>query len=180
MKALKIFAYGDNLGAPTLSDTVLRREEITMPAFAFLLPNTQFWTANDVIVKTTQRNYTVNDYEDIFKDLGYRNGWEMYQDMIPYQSFAPPGVRTFCLYGTHVQTVESISYNAKDITSSAPIWHYGEGDGTVNAKSLKGCSRWVDQQQQKVDVFEFPHADHFTVLRDAEIIEKIISIIVSH
>ena len=39
----------------------------------------------------------------------------------------------------------------------------GNGDGTVNYRSLVGCTRWVDQQKQPVTHHEFPGLDHLQV-----------------
>ena len=39
----------------------------------------------------------------------------------------------------------------------------GNGDGTVNYRSLVGCTRWADQQKQRVTHHEFPGVDHLQV-----------------
>ena len=39
----------------------------------------------------------------------------------------------------------------------------GNGDGTVNYRSLIGCTRWADQQKQRVTHHEFPGVDHLQV-----------------
>ncbi len=39
----------------------------------------------------------------------------------------------------------------------------GNGDGTVNYRSLIGCTRWAGKQEQKVTHHEFPGIDHLEV-----------------
>jgi hypothetical protein len=40
----------------------------------------------------------------------------------------------------------------------------GDGDGTVNVRSLAACSKWVNEQPQSVYVQAFPKRDHMAVL----------------
>jgi len=54
-----------------------------------------------------------------------------------------------------------------------PKLEYGNGDGTVNSRSLEGCVRWADMQKQKVVHQVFPNADHMTILRDERVMDYI-------
>lgn len=40
----------------------------------------------------------------------------------------------------------------------------GDGDGTVNVRSLAACSKWTKEQSQPVYVQDFPKRDHMAVL----------------
>ena len=40
----------------------------------------------------------------------------------------------------------------------------GDGDGTVNVRSLAACSKWTHEQSQPVYVQAFPKRDHMAVL----------------
>ena len=42
----------------------------TSPSLSFLLPSSRLWSQDEVLVQTSTRNYTVNDFKDFFK-------WEM-------------------------------------------------------------------------------------------------------
>ena len=52
----------------------------TMPSTSWLMPSPRFWGEDEVLVSTPRRNYTVNDYHQLFKDLGYMDGYYMWQD----------------------------------------------------------------------------------------------------
>ena len=40
----------------------------------------------------------------------------------------------------------------------------GDGDGTVNVRSLSACSKWATEQKQAVYIRPFPTRDHMAVL----------------
>lgn len=50
---------------------------------------------------------------------------------------------------------------------------YGNGDGTVNSRSLEGCNYWSKMQNQKVFHQVFPNADHMAILRDERVMDYI-------
>lgn len=54
-----------------------------------------------------------------------------------------------------------------------PKFQYGNGDGTVNIRSLLGCIHWSTMQKQKVFHQIFPNADHMTILRDDRVMDYI-------
>jgi lysophospholipase-3 len=46
-----------------------------------------------VLVQTPKRNYTVNDYEQFFTDVGFPLGWKMFQTSGKLlDDLQPPGV----------------------------------------------------------------------------------------
>ena len=73
---------GDSLGVYVVNPLTVRPEQRAMPSTAWLLPSTRFWSAKEVLVVTEHRNYTVNDYEQLFKDLNFTDGYMMWQDTI--------------------------------------------------------------------------------------------------
>lgn len=54
-----------------------------------------------------------------------------------------------------------------------PKFVYGDGDGTVNKRSLEGCTHWSSVQKQPVYHQTFPDMDHMQVLSDSRVIEYI-------
>ncbi|KAL5278960.1 PLA2G15 family protein [Megaselia abdita] len=66
MKAVKVYAMGDDLDAFLLSGKTMRAEQISMPSLAFLLPNPLFWKPNEVIITTPGRNYTFAQLKEFF------------------------------------------------------------------------------------------------------------------
>lgn len=46
-----------------------------------------------------------------------------------------------------------------------PTLVYGDGDATVNRRSLEGCHHWRTLQKQKVFYEALPNVDHLAILR---------------
>ncbi|KAG5900697.1 hypothetical protein JTB14_038215 [Gonioctena quinquepunctata] len=167
MKAIKVYAIGDNLGSYILRESVMRAEQITSPSLAWLLPSKLFWKPDEVLIQTDKQNYTISNLEEFFIDIGYPNGWEMKKDLERYElDFRPPGVEVHCLYGVSAPTVERLYYKPGTFLDGYPTLVTGDGDGTVNRRSLEGCLHWQSLQKQKVFVKELPTVDHLTILHD--------------
>lgn len=66
VKALKVFAVGDNLGAYVLRESILRDQQITSPSLGWLLPSKYFWKDTEVLVQTQKKNYTLLDLQQFF------------------------------------------------------------------------------------------------------------------
>lgn len=57
----------------------------------------------------------------------------------------------------------------------------GDGDGTVNARSLKSCEMWSGtkaQREKTVHSIELPGADHMGILSDKRVLKYVLSILV--
>ena len=91
-----------------LSTTSLREEQKTFPSIAWLLPSKVFWSGNEnLVVINGKRDYTVADYEQLFMDMNYPDGYEMRKDTENLLDvLRPPGVETFCVHGNGISTVE--------------------------------------------------------------------------
>ncbi|XP_052865995.1 phospholipase A2 group XV-like [Anopheles cruzii] len=180
VKALKVYAIGDDLGAFALSGKVMRAEQITNPSLAWLLPSPLFWKPNEVLARTQGRIYTMSQLEDFFNDLDYPNGWEMRKDTLPYTlNFTAPGVELHCFYGTKINTVESLDYQKSYDLSGTPVLQMGDGDGTVNVRSLEAAKQWANQQRQPIHLKAFPGADHMSILADQAVIDAVIEVLLS-
>uniref|UniRef100_A0A182QYF1 Phosphatidylcholine-sterol acyltransferase n=1 Tax=Anopheles farauti TaxID=69004 RepID=A0A182QYF1_9DIPT len=180
VKALKVYAIGDDLGAFALSGKTLRAEQITNPSLAWLLPSPLFWKPNEVLARTQSRVYTMDQMEAFFNDLDYPNGWEMRKDSLPYTlNFTAPGVELHCLYGSNVTTVESLDYQKSYDLSGTPVLKMGNGDGTVNIRSLEACKQWTTQQKQPITTKAFPGADHMSILADVNVIDNIVKLLLA-
>ncbi|KAL0274121.1 UNVERIFIED_CONTAM: hypothetical protein PYX00_006620 [Menopon gallinae] len=174
VKALKVYAVGDNLGSFVLRESIVRAEQISSPSLAWLLPSKFFWKENEVLVQTPEKNYTHKDYEAFFNDIGFPNGWEMYKDIKPYaDNFNPPGVEIHCLHGYGMDTTERLFY--KNEFESYPVLITGDGDGTVNRRSLEGCLHWKSLQKQKIYYAPFNKIDHMGVLRNKDVLGYIVT-----
>ncbi|XP_055848995.1 phospholipase A2 group XV-like [Episyrphus balteatus] len=173
-KAVKVYAMGDDLDSFALSGKVMREQQISTPSTAFLLPSPLFWKNNEVLVEAPSRTYSVAQLEDFFNDIDYRDGWEMRKDNIKYSlNFAPPDVEMHCLYGSGVPTVEKLVYKKDNLVGETPTLVKGDGDGTVNSRSLKACMYWKDYQRPSITMYDVPKADHMSILADPRVIEYI-------
>lgn len=69
------------------------------------------------------------------------------------------------------------SLNFKDGLNSFPSLTYGDGDGTVNMRSLVGCTYWQNTTpQHNATVYHqaFPNVEHYNLLGDNRVINYII------
>ena len=65
----------------------------------------------------------------------------------------------------------------KTFPASTPTLHKGDGDGTVNIRSLLGCTRWEGQQKQAIHHHVFPKVDHIGILKQDETAEYVKNVV---
>jgi lysophospholipase-3 len=145
----------------------------------FLLPSPRFWNKTEVIVSRPGRNYTVNDFEAFYKDMGFPEGYEMYKDVKDLvDPTQPPGVEVHCLHGVGVPTWEQIIYaKDSDFPDKPGTLVNGDGDGTVNVRSLEVCKSWEKKQKHPVYHVTFPGVDHLEILRNEGVIKYVTKLI---
>ncbi|CAL4120224.1 unnamed protein product, partial [Meganyctiphanes norvegica] len=66
IKAMKVFASGDNLGIYVIQSKSLRAEQRASPSLAFLLPNPEIWGSDYILAQTPTTNYTTANWNDFF------------------------------------------------------------------------------------------------------------------
>ncbi|KAJ8686526.1 hypothetical protein QAD02_022320 [Eretmocerus hayati] len=178
VKALKVFAIGDDLGAYLLRESILKDQQITSPSLGWLLPSKLFWKDDEVLVQTALRNYTFAEMQQYLIDINVPNGWEFRKDNEKFQlDFRPPGVELHCLHGINVNTVERLFYKPGVAIDGYPQLIPGDGDGTVNLRSLEGCTKWSGKQKQKIYHQPFSGVDHMKILSDQNILQYIYSVL---
>lgn len=174
VKALKVFAIGDDLGAYLLRQSTLKYEQITSPSLGWLLPSKLFWKDTEILVQTAEKNYTLSTLRDYLIDINVPNGWEFRKDNEKYQlDFTAPGVEVHCLYGAGVDTVQRLYYKPGTSIEGTPQLIPGDGDGTVNLRSLEGCKYWQGKQKQKVYSQVFPGLNHMDILKNNNVLNYI-------
>lgn len=70
--------------------------------------------------------------------------------------------------------------NYKGDLKSSPTLVTGDGDGTVNIRSLKSCERWSGTQVQgpkTVHSIEVPGADHMGILNDKRVVQYVLQLL---
>lgn len=71
--------------------------------------------------------------------------------------------------------------NYKNGLSGSPSLVSGDGDGTVNARSLKACEKWGGSPQQEkkpIHSIEIPGADHMGILSDKRVVEYVLQVLI--
>jgi len=88
------------------------------------------------------------------------------------------GVPIYCFYSGGVRTAERLVYDSMStIWGPEPRVEMGDGDGTVNLRSLEACRRWMDvQQRHPVNVKYYQGIKHKALLHHHDLIKDIISI----
>jgi lysophospholipase-3 len=111
-KEWRLFATGDPDTLPVSAGTI-RDEQRSSETNAWMLPlvGGEAGFNDTVFVTTPGRNYTVNDYDSFFDDIGYAVGKLVRPRVHSLMSpFTAPGVPVHCLYSTGVPTPFSFTY----------------------------------------------------------------------
>lgn len=171
---------GDNLGVFVVNPLSARPEQRSMPSSAWLMPYDTFWNDTEILVTGPHGNYTVKDYKRFFADLSYPDGYAMRQDTENLiNPLTPPGVEVYCIHGMNVKTPAAFKYSKKQWSDYQPDVVWGDGDGTVNIRSLYGCLRWQGKQKQKIYHKEFKNVGHLSMLDDKDVNNYIKTIVLN-
>lgn len=165
---MRLYASGDSFGVPLANPLTVRHEQRTCSSNNFMLPSEELWSSNEVLFKTTRRTYTVKDLDAFFKDINFSEGSLVrrnVKDLVSPLVNHSPNVKLHCLYGSGHQTPELYIYDQGSFPDGTPNVSYGDGDGTVNTRSLKACARF--KQGQQIETKEFPGQNHNGVLSDS-------------
>lgn len=102
----------------------------------------------------------------------------MVKDLKGFNDFTAPGVDVSCMHGVGVLTLERLDFGSS-LSNPKPSQAMGDGDGTVNYRSLSACKFWSDQQAQPnnytVNQFELPNAEHYDILSDHRAINHVLN-----
>ncbi|XP_062317807.1 group XV phospholipase A2 [Osmerus eperlanus] len=178
-KTLRVVTSGDNNRIPVISPLKIRSQQRSAVSTVWLFPYAHSWPNNQALVQTPTTNYTVRDYQRLFTDLDFPDGWAMRQDTEPLVSaLQAPGVAIHCLYGSGVPTAEAFKYDGK-FPDVEPTVVQGEGDGTVNLLSAMQCKRWLGKQKQPVHLVELPGNEHVNMLLNITTVDYIKAVLFS-
>ncbi|KAH9416964.1 hypothetical protein DERP_011693 [Dermatophagoides pteronyssinus] len=173
VKSIKAFISGDNFGVIVAPSLTIRDDERTFPSLAYLLPNDNVFQTDRILVETKQKgNYSIRNYQKLFRDINYNVGYNMWIDVknITYDLIAP-GVEVYCIHGIGHDTINKLIYEKNQFPDQQPDRiEYGNGDGTVNEESLSACKRWRQQQKQPVHYLPIHDMDHMRLLSDQKIL----------
>ena len=141
-------------------------------SYYFLSPQESVWN-DTILIVTPTKNYTASEYEQLFTDAGYPQGYDRLRHQI--KQFPAPNVPTYCFYGLGFPTVETAIYD-NGFPDTQPTFVFGEGDGIVHKVSLEVCQRWANSGYPFNRTI-FQGYDHFNITYDIAILESIRDII---
>ena len=168
------------MGVFVVNPLAAREQQRSMPSSAWLLPYDTFWNKDEVLVTGPKGQYTVGDYERFFQDIDYPAGFMMRKDTEFLLQQSHPGVEVHCIHGHKVQTPESFNYTQAQWHDAQPNVVFGDGDGTVNLRSLLGCLRWADKDKaHPVNHVVFDGAEHIGMLASPQVVDYIKKIVQS-
>ncbi|EIE25135.1 Lecithin:cholesterol acyltransferase [Coccomyxa subellipsoidea C-169] len=171
--ALKGSISGDNFDISIIPHGLLRPVQSTAPSGPWLFPSPDQW-GDTVLVQTGRKNYTAKDALQLLKDLELTQQAAVYP-VVHNLTYPLPKVdfKIHCMYGLGKDTDEGYMYDVDAFDSSAPnapkkIFH-GEGDGTVNKRSLEACKGLGDN----VTLKSFGNASHTGILADKRLLSEV-------
>lgn len=174
LTALKAMLYGDDFKIPFADRRKFRHLQASFPSLAFLLPRKPAISEDKILIQTDTNNYTLKNLDLLFNDTGMIDQREMWHDTREIAAnLAAPNVELWCLYGTGIETPDSIVHygdfkqhrfvdeDYQDITS--------DGDGTVTVESALVCEEFRKNQDKPVFVNRFHKANHRAILKGAAV-----------
>ena len=151
----------------------------TFESLPWLFPKSSVFN-NRVLISTPAKDYTANDYEELFRNVGYTNGYRFFQGVQAINpNYPAPNVPTYCFYGNKVKTPVKFTYpknfNGKTNTVGLrPRVTNGDGDGTVNIESARVCHRWSSMPSKYPFRYKvFNGAGHDQILKEGKVMAEI-------
>lgn len=122
-----------------------------------------------ILVSTSSRSYTASDYEQLFIDAGFPEGYTRTREN--NNDFPAPNVSTYCFYGLGFPTALRFVYN-DTFPDAQPSIVYGDGDNTVNRESLEVCNQWANRGYPFNRTI-FPGVNHFDIVSHTAVVQAI-------
>uniref|UniRef100_A0A0K0EFY7 Lecithin:cholesterol acyltransferase family protein n=1 Tax=Strongyloides stercoralis TaxID=6248 RepID=A0A0K0EFY7_STRER len=175
MQIVKLLVSGYNMEFYRifLAPSKLRIMQRTWGSSYLLYPKEPAWKKDEVFAASPKNNYTLNNIEEFFKDLNYTEGYEQYlaaQEKTE-RLMDTPDIQTHCINGIGIKTPEIYKWSELYYPDYPPNTVInGDGDGTVNKKSLDICKMW-SKDSNKVTVDEIENTNHVDILYHSKTIE---------
>ena len=176
-KGLKTLLSGDSEGVPWVSGLTVREEQRSYESNLLLAPTPQVW-GRTPLVTTPSREYTAEEYADLFAAAGFVDGavrWALVANLTA--PLRPPGVRTRHLYGVGVATPTAFRYPSDRDFTATPQVVTGDGDGTVPLRSLRSAGHWARERGRGFTERAFPGVTHAGILQDQQYIAEVVALV---
>ena len=146
------------------------------PAFYSILPRASIWN-DTVLIRTPSQNYTAGDYEQLFTDAGFPDGYDQFFDSESGIDLSAPNVDTYCFYGSGTMTPVTFLYSNGLDMPPTPI-AVGDGDGRVNKEDLEICNRWDGMNGgYTFSSTVFPGVNHASTIRNEAVLRSVENVV---
>lgn len=170
------FASGYTLDIPFVNPLIIREEQRSSESNLWLLPARRVF-GEMPLVFTNNRSYSTNDMAAFLKDIGFEEGIYPYETRIrPMvdRTVEPEGVPVTCMVGFGVDTPEALFYGSEGFDEQPEVM-YGDGDGTVNMKSLLALeTEWSEAGRKHLKIMKLQGISHSSILSNTAAVNKII------
>ncbi|KAJ1618704.1 hypothetical protein T492DRAFT_445545, partial [Pavlovales sp. CCMP2436] len=172
---LRLHARGDNQGLPVAA-SVLREQQRSYETNTWMLPQPSVW-GSVPLARTPARTYSAAELPQFLVDAGSRIGVQYLRSLggLRERFVTPPGVAVDCFLSEGIPTPERFEWATADL-SQQPRTLMGDGDGTVNARSLRVCASWAEAQAEPVTVHYLSGVPHSSMPSDTRVIEHVLSV----
>ena len=141
----------------------------------WMLPNPQVW-GDKVLVTTTTKEYSANQYQEMFTDIGMEEDYKRLEEVLKINGNYPaPNVPVYCFYGDGVPTPETFTYGT-GFPGRVTNVTTGNGDGVVNSRSSEVCLNWKNQTAPFLSR-AFMNVDHNEIKKDKDVMKAIADIL---
>uniref|UniRef100_A0A0N5C576 1-O-acylceramide synthase n=1 Tax=Strongyloides papillosus TaxID=174720 RepID=A0A0N5C576_STREA len=177
MQIVKLLVSGYNMEfyRILLEPSKLRPMQRTWGSSYLLYPKEPAWKKDEIFASSPKNNYSLNNVEEFFKDLDFPEGYGQYLESLKNTEklMDVPDVETHCINGVGIQTPEIYQWSKGYYPDYPPDKYVnGDGDGTVNKKSLDICKMW-SEKSNKITVNEINNVNHVDILYHAQTKELI-------
>ncbi|CAH0387827.1 unnamed protein product [Bemisia tabaci] len=176
------YIVGQNYKVPSVDKNVMKKLTATFQSIAFLLPEEETYK-NTVVVEWIPMNktYTANQYQEFFADVGFGDAYLMRQDVrhlfpVPLDKL---GVRYHCVWSnvSKAATAEKFRVHEKKMNDANDYEIvYGDGDKTVNAKSLRYCEKFQGNHS-KITVKYLPGYTHKKLIQHTDFFNEVMTVV---
>ena len=147
------------------------------PGFYSALPRASIWN-DTVLIRTSSQNYTASDYEQLFTDAGFPDGYSQFLDSDRGIDLSAPNVPTYCFYGSVPQRTPTSFIYDNGFSMGPTGFTVGDGDGRINREDLEICRRWAGMNGGYMfNSTVFPGVDHPGSIRNEAVLQTVESIV---
>ncbi|KAL3085041.1 hypothetical protein niasHS_010110 [Heterodera schachtii] len=174
-RPLPLFGYNMDYFRVLLPPSRLRAMQRSFTSSAFLFPSAALWKSDEILATTPRQNYSLSNLDKFFADIQYPEGFDQWKSASEALVLEPPGVKVHCIFGVGVDTPDQFQWAHNwFFPDYQPYIRYGDGDGTVNIRSLEVCERWAKETADgTVEVHRVNGTDHMGILNDQRTLELI-------